>query len=173
MYSEVPCGLIMQQIWAQYVHLSRNAPRKGTKKITVLFVLLKGTSSSDILNQKPHYPKRKCRRRSVMFQNRDFFPAFGTYSSSREEPLLALKDGREIQTLVLWPSSFPQKGLYCHTLPLFGRHCHCSGTEEIMSVPTSVHRLTIIKTDVYLQRMFHKLEPLQQEIFFSCILHCG
>lgn len=172
MYSEVPCGLIMQQIWAQYVHLSRNAPRKGTKKITVLFVLLKGTSSSDILNQKPHYLKRKCRRRSIMFQNRDFFPAFGTYSSSREEPLLALKDDREIQTLTLALLISPERPVLSYSAPLqspLPLLWH-RGNHEC---PNIYSQINYHKNRSTFTEMFHKLEPLQQEIFFSCISYCG
>lgn len=167
MYSEVPCDLIVQQILTQYVNVSRNTPKKETKKITVIFILLKGTSSSDILNQKPHYQRKKRRRHSIMFQNQDFLPAFGTYLSSREVPLVALKEDRRIQTLELWLSSFPQKGLSQHTLPFFLHQYHCPGPGNIISIPaSSVHRLT-------LWRIFHKLEPLQWEISFCCILCCG
>lgn len=147
-----------------YVDVSRNTSRKGTKKIKVIFILLKGTSSSDILNQKSHYWRRKYRRHSIMFQNRDFFPAFGPYSSSREV-LLALKSDRRMQTrrtlacfISIVRSVLVYFALLCH---------HCPGPEETLSIP-SIQRLALIKKkiEVYLQRIPHKLKPLQWEFFF-------
>ena len=57
-----------------------------------------------------------------------------------------------MQTPELWPY-FPERPVCGNTVPFFSHRCHCPGLEETVGIPTSIHRLTLMITEVSIENL--------------------